>query len=61
MKKIRLTNEEVKYVLFALSFYCDETTHPREDLGQGESRVGLNPNSKESKVLVKVINKLAEV
>ena len=58
MKKISFTNEELKYLQQALDFYCDETTHERKDLGEFESSPGLNPNSRESKVLDKIRNKI---
>ena len=62
MKKLKLTNEEIRYLTSALGFYCDETTHERKDLpkvdGLADCAPGLNPHSKESKVLNGIREKL---
>ena len=57
MEKIRLTNEEIIYLRGALNHYCDDTTHPKKN---GDSEIGLDKKSRESKVLEKVRKKLKE-
>jgi len=62
MQKIKLTKEEVDYLRGALNFYCDDTTHERKDLPKEDGLVvcspGLNPKSRESKVLDNIRKKL---
>ena len=53
MEKVRLTHEELIYLGQALDFYCDETTHDPK----GEY-TGLNPYSKEGKILNKIREKI---
>jgi len=64
MKIIKLKNEELEALENALLFYMDETTHERKDLplvdGIVYSSPGLNPNSKESKLLSEVRRKLEQ-
>jgi hypothetical protein len=53
VKHLVFSAEEISFLINALNFYCDETTH------QSNGDVGLNPNSRESKVLNQVRNKLS--
>lgn len=64
MRKIKLTNDEIEAVRFALRFYKDETSHDRPDLPKVDGSIDVSPglplNSKENKLLTSVIIKLED-